>query len=61
MNKADKKMAMSGTIQGMLLAQEMLERAENRREVMLAEAMYHAFWALELLYKDAGITPEGRY
>jgi hypothetical protein len=61
MNKADKKMAMSGTIQGMLLAQEMIERAKNRRELMLAESMYHAFWALELLYKDAGIEPEGRY
>lgn len=54
-NKADRKMAMSATMEGMMMAQEMIERATNKREQMLAEAMFNAFWALELLYKDKNL------
>lgn len=61
MNKADKKMAISMTNEGMLMAQELMERAKNRRELKMGEAMFNAFLALELLYKDCKIEPEGRF
>ena len=61
MDKADRKQAIAIINEGMLLAQAFIERAQNKRQLLLGEALYNSFYAMELLYKDAGITPERKW
>lgn len=61
MDRFEKRRAISMINEGMCLAQEFIERAQNKRQLRMGEALFHAFECLELLYKEAGIEPEGRY
>ena len=60
MRKEDKKQAMAMVNEGMMLAQALMERADdvNGREYKLAQAMFDAFYAMALLYQDLKINPE---
>ena len=61
MEKWQKKRAIAMINEGLCLAQEAIERAQTRQQRLLGEALYQSFVALELLYKEAKIEPEGRY
>ena len=53
MNKQDKRKACIWTTEAMIGAQEMMERAENRRDQKIAEALFHMAMCVEFLLKES--------
>ncbi len=55
MHKADKRQCCIITTEAMIKAQEMMERAETRRDLKIAEAVFQLAYTLELLLKDPSV------
>lgn len=48
----DRKYLINSVNNAMELSQDLMERAENRKDLMIGEALFNAFYALELILKE---------
>ena len=52
MDRHERLSACKWTTEAMIAAQDMMERAENRRDQKIGEAIFHLAYSLELILKD---------
>lgn len=59
MDQHERLSACKWTTEAMIAAQDMMERADNRRDQKIGEAIFHMAYSLELILKDPRYSGTG--